>query len=74
MMTLGTEKAFELSLFFSKKVFLSPKGTQSTPKGRHFRLRGHQFRSEKNVWKGIFAGGIKFTLENIYKILQTILM
>ena len=72
MMTLGTEKAFELSFFL--KSILSQKGTQSTPTGRHFRLRGHQFRSEKNVWKGIFAGGIKFTREIIYKIFQTILM
>ena len=56
-------------LFFVKRIFIT-KGTQSTPKGRHFRLRGHHFRSGKMRQKGNFYSCLKVILDNIHKIFK----
>ena len=52
-MSSGTGIAFELSSHIAKRSLIT-KGTQETPKGRHFRWRGHHFRSWKLREKGTF--------------------
>ena len=69
-MQSGTGKAFELPIFFLWRNFIT-KWTQSTPKCRYFRLRGHHFRSRKMREKGTPTFGIKVKLENIRKIFQS---
>ena len=53
IMSSGTGIAFELSSSIAKRSLIT-KGTQETPKGRHFRWRGHHFRSWKLREKGTF--------------------
>ena len=69
-MSSETGIAFELSSRIAKRSLITIEN-QETPKGRHFRWRGHHFRSWKLREKGNFYIGIKVKLGNVHEIFQT---